>query len=175
MPRISLLITEQSAICCLTMGIWIAPAAALIALAIAHPLWSWIRLESSISYLGQEFMLLDQEPHMLSEINTECAPQQVEDLLEQRINAMRVVARRVRDLSQFISDSLNSLPDATLITTIDGHVLVSNQFSRDYFAAAGIRNIDGALLPYLVFQHEYAAGNQHLRQPQVQLVGPDRP
>ncbi|WP_236905416.1 CHASE2 domain-containing protein [Collimonas arenae] len=155
-PRISLLITAALMVLTmavsyllLTLGIWIAPTAALIALAIAHPLWSWIRLESAISYLGQEFMLLDQEPHLLPEVNTERAPQQVEDLLEQRINAMRVAARRVRDLRQFISDSLNSLPDATLITTIDGHVLVSNQFARDYFAAAGIRNIDGALLPYL--------------------------
>ncbi len=155
-PRISLLITVSLMLLTmavsyflLTLGLWIAPTAALIALAIAHPIWNWIRLESAISYLGQEFMLLDQEPHLLPEVNTEPAPQQVEDLLEQRINAMRIAARRVRDLRQFISDSVNSLPDATLITTVDGHVLVSNQFARDYFAAAGIRNIDGALLPYL--------------------------
>ncbi|MFC5476467.1 CHASE2 domain-containing protein [Paraherbaspirillum soli] len=156
-PRISLLITAAlmaltmvASYFLLTLGIWVAPTAALIALAIAPPLWSWIRLESAISYLGQEFVRLDQEPHLLPEPNTNRTAQGAGDLLEQRINAMQAAVRRVRDLRQFISDSLHSLPDATLVTTTDGRVLVANQFARDYFAAIGIGRVDGAMLPDLL-------------------------
>ena len=133
-----------------THGLWIAPSAALIGTALAYPLWSWCRLEAAISYLGQEFMLLDQEPHLLPEAILPGNPlYQGEDVLEQRINAMRNAARRVRDLRQFISDNLDSLPDATLITTIDGRIVVVNRVAKDYFASLKIYNIYGANLPPL--------------------------
>ena len=152
-PRIALLMTAilmaltiAASYLALTWGLWIAPAAALIGLIIAYPLWSWVRLESAISYLGQEFILLDQEPHLFPEIKPDKTPKPGEDLLERRINAMRIAARRVRDLRQFISEGLDSLPDATLITTLNGRVLVANQIGRIYFAKIGIQNVDGTLL-----------------------------
>ena len=40
-------------------GIWFAPAGCLLALALAYPLWSWRRLEATISYLGREDLLND--------------------------------------------------------------------------------------------------------------------
>lgn len=133
-----------------THGLWLAPSAALIGLALAYPVWSWYRLEAAIAYLGQEFMRLDQEPHLLPEASLAGSTrQQGEDLLEQRINAMRNAARRVRDLRRFISDNLDSLPDATLITGSAGHVLLANQVAKDYFHGFDARDISGALLPQL--------------------------
>lgn len=133
-----------------THGLWVAPSAALIGTGLTYPLWSWCRLEAAISYLGQEFMLLDKEPHLLPEaILPGNVLYQGEDVLEQRINAMRTAARRVRDLRQFISDNLDSLPDATLITTIDGRIVVVNRVANDYFATLNIHNIYGANLPPL--------------------------
>ncbi|MQR02228.1 CHASE2 domain-containing protein [Glaciimonas soli] len=144
-----LLVTAISYIA-LKYGLWIAPSAALISLGLAYPLWSWCRLEAAITYLGHEFMLLDQEPHLLPEVHRIASSQlQGEDLLEQRINAMRNAARRVRDLRHFVSDSLDSLPDATLITTTDGHVLIANQVAKDYFHAVDLPDIANALPPYL--------------------------
>lgn len=159
-PRFSLmltvllmLITGAVSYVTFTHGLWIAPSAALIGMGLAYPLWSWCRLEAAISYLGQEFILLDQEPHLLPETKPSGNPlYQGEDLLEQRINAMRNAARRVRDLRQFISDNLDSLPHATLITTIDGGIVVVNRVAQDYFASLGIPNIYGANLPPL-FAH----------------------
>jgi CHASE2 domain-containing sensor protein/signal transduction histidine kinase len=116
----------------LRSGIWLAPSAALIALALSYPLWSWRRLEAAIAYLGQEFMRLDSEPHLLPEAGETLEPEQIEDVLERRINAMKTAARRVRDLRQFVSDSLDSLPDATLVTTTDGRILLANRHAARY-------------------------------------------
>jgi CHASE2 domain-containing sensor protein/signal transduction histidine kinase len=142
-----LLISLAGALLAFRLGLWIPPAAACIALVIAYPLWSWRRLDAAISYLGQEFSRLDSEPHLLPE------PRQQEprssDMLERRINAMKNAARRVRDLRKFVSDSIDSLPDATLVTTVDGYVLLSNKHAVDYFGSIGFKTINGALLPYL--------------------------
>jgi CHASE2 domain-containing sensor protein/signal transduction histidine kinase len=143
-----LLFTAAASYLALQHGIWIAPAAALITLIISYPLWSWRRLEAAINYLGQEFMRLDQEPHLLPEATR--ADERIQDVLEQRIKAMENAALRVRDLRQFISDSLNSLPDATLVTTTDGHVLLSNMHANDYFNSLGFQSVNGAQLPYLL-------------------------
>lgn len=128
-------------------GLWIPPAAAWVPLIIAFPLWSWRRLEAAIKYLGQEFNRLDSEPHLLPEAR-DTAPRSA-DVLERRIHAMTRAARRVRDLRQFVSDSLDSLPDATLVTTVEGYVLLSNKHAVDYFASVGFTKVNGALLPYL--------------------------
>jgi CHASE2 domain-containing sensor protein/signal transduction histidine kinase len=132
----------------LRAGVWIAPSAALIALLLTYPLWSWRRLEAAIAYLGLEFTRLDQEPHLLPEAQDTKAPRPIQDLLANRIQAMEKAARRVRDLRHFVSDSLDSLPDATLICTVDGHVLLANRLAVSYFNTLGITLTD-ALLPYL--------------------------
>ncbi|MES2069183.1 MAG: CHASE2 domain-containing protein [Pseudomonadota bacterium] len=157
-PRISLLVTASVCVALLAAsylaqaaGHWLPPSAALLTLVLAYPLWSWRRLEAAIRYLAEEFMLLDKEPHLLPELavtdQAKAAP--LQDALEQRINAMQVAARRVRDLRQFVTDSLSSLPDATLVTTVDGNVLLANQPASVYFASIGYPQVQDALMPYL--------------------------
>ncbi|RJG02278.1 CHASE2 domain-containing protein [Noviherbaspirillum sedimenti] len=153
-PRLSLLLnagmlllTVAASYFALRMGVWFAPTAALLTLLISYPLWSWRRLEAAIDYLGQEFMRLDREPHVLPELAS--SDTIIEDVLERRMNAMENAARRVRDLRQFISDNLDSLPDATLVTNVDGHVLLANKHANQYFALAGHQDVQGAMLPYL--------------------------
>jgi len=133
---------------------WLPTSPVLCSLMLAYPIWSWRRLEAAIQYLGEEFSLLEQEPHLLPEyVDEEEKPKPaLTDTLENSINAMRLAANRVRDLRQFVSDSLASLPDATLVTTTDGNVLLTNQVARAYFAGLGIPNINDALLPYLFAQ-----------------------
>ena len=143
-----LLATFGAALIAFRTGLWIPPSAACIALLVAFPLWSWRRLEAAINYLGEEFTRLDSEPHLLPEVKRPMATRSV-DVLERRIDAMKNAARRVRDLRQFVSDSLDSLPDATLVTTVDGYVLLSNKHAVDYFASVGFTKVNGALLPYL--------------------------
>jgi CHASE2 domain-containing sensor protein/signal transduction histidine kinase len=125
---------------CLRWGIWLPPSAALIMLIVSYPLWSWRRLEAAITYLGEEFTRLDREPHLLPEAprnNTE----EMTDVLDQRIVAMKNAARRVRDLRRFVSDNLDSLPDITLVTTIGGRILLANKHADDYFRAIGLHDV----------------------------------
>jgi CHASE2 domain-containing sensor protein/signal transduction histidine kinase len=159
-PRKALLATASVAVVTLVgswaslryLGYWAPPTAGLLALVIAYPLWSWRRLEAAIRFLGEEFRVLDKEPHLLPEFIDEDEEQPARaltDTLEQSINAMREAVDRVRDLRQFVSDSLASLPDATLVTTTDGNVLLSNQPAQSYFASIGIPKVNDALVPYL--------------------------
>ncbi len=142
-----LLATFGASLLAFRLGLWIPPGAAWCVLIVAFPLWSWRRLEAAINYLGQEFTRLDSEPHLLPEVKPPL-PRSA-DILERRIDAMRNATRRVRDLRQFVSDSLDSLPDATLVTTVDGYVLLSNKHAVAYFASVGFTKVNGALLPYL--------------------------
>ena len=146
------LLPTTIALCYLSLraGLWIAPRAALVVVVLSYPLWSWRRLEAAITYLGQEFIRLDQEPHLLPEAADQAPSDQIEDMLERRIGAMKNAARRVRDLRQFVSDSLNNLPDATLITRTDGQVLLPNRHAHDYFESVGVSDLEGASLFDLV-------------------------
>jgi signal transduction histidine kinase len=63
--------------------------------------------------------------------------------LGQHISAMKTAARRVRDLRQFVSDNLENLPDATLVTSIDGRILLANKHASDYYASIGFDDVRG--------------------------------
>lgn len=156
-PRLALLInialflgTLAGSLYALRGGLWIAPAAGLLTLSLSYPLWSWRRLEAAIAYLGQEFLRLDQEPHLLPERGPVAPDEPIEDMLERRINAMKRAVQRVRDLRQFVSDSLDSLPDATLVTTAGGDVLLANRHAVLYFSEHGIAEPRGARLTDLL-------------------------
>jgi CHASE2 domain-containing sensor protein/signal transduction histidine kinase len=146
----------------LQSGVWLPPAAGLMILIVAYPLWSWRRLEAAIQFLGEEFILLNNEPHLLPEhdeseqssdknsnSNISTANQQIQDKLERHINAMHTAARRVRDLRQFVTDSLYSLPDATLVCNKEGNVVLANPTAMVYFKSIGSPNVIDALVPYL--------------------------
>lgn len=124
----------------LRCGVWLPPSAALIMLVISYPLWSWRRLEAAIAYLGQEFTRLDREPHLLPEESRGSA-EEMTDILDQRITAMKNAARRVRDLRRFVSDNLDSLPDITLVTTVDGRILLANKHADDYYRVTGLHDV----------------------------------
>ena len=151
-PRLALLIaatllvlTLAASFVALRAGIWIAPSAAVIALLLSYPLWSWRRLEAAITYLGQEFIRLDHEPHLLPEPATGARHEAIEDVLERRINAMKNAARRVRELRKFVSNSLDNLPDATLVTDVNGQVLLANRHANLYFCPQAADDAEGLL------------------------------
>jgi CHASE2 domain-containing sensor protein/signal transduction histidine kinase len=143
----------------LKIGLWLPPSASIIVLLAAYPLWSWRRLEAAFSFLGDEFIRLDDEPQLLPEFDPNMslrdtpasyqAKIEIQDKLERHIHAIQAAARRVRDLRQFITDSLQSLPDATMVTSIDGHVLLTNPAANAYFKSIGIPQVNDALVPYL--------------------------
>jgi CHASE2 domain-containing sensor protein/signal transduction histidine kinase len=132
-----LLLTVLTSDLALQTGLWLAPSAAIIILVIAYPLWSWRRLEAAIAYLDREFVRLDQEPRLLPDAAHFEKSGEFTDALERRINAMENAVHRVRDLRQFVSDSLDNLPDTTIVTTIDGRVLLANKAAYQFAMSIG--------------------------------------
>lgn len=170
-PRKALISTVAMILLCLAGSLalmrwqayWVPMSPAVIALLLAYPLWSWRRLEAAIKYLAAELTLLEQEPHLLPEFTDDEEGHAINltDTLEKSIQDVHLAANRVRDLRQFISDSLASLPDATLVTTTDGNVLLSNQAARAYFAGIGQPKVNDALVPYLFANMSAPANFDH--------------
>jgi CHASE2 domain-containing sensor protein/signal transduction histidine kinase len=138
-PRRSLLLTVALIVLAIVSSIilfrwgsiWISPVVAVFAMMVAFPLWSWRKLEATQRYFDDELKRLDAEPSVVSfETARSIAPQQqrmfVPDVIERRIDAVRVAAERLRNLNRFVSDSLESLPEAALVTDFSGRVLLAN-------------------------------------------------
>ncbi len=130
-------------------GVWFAPAAALACLILAYPLWSWRRLEATVRYLGDEFIRLDAEPRVLPAEPAGGAGAGA-DLIEKRILAVEAAALRLRHARRFVSDTLESLPDATLVADRDGAVLLANRGAAKLFQAPSAAALRGQPVPALI-------------------------
>jgi CHASE2 domain-containing sensor protein/signal transduction histidine kinase len=119
--------------------VWLPPSAAMLMVALVYPLWSWRRLEAALVFLGEEFVRLNQSATIVLRQGDESVKSDNADFLDQRIANMRVAANRSRDMQQFVIDNLNSMPDATLVLSQKGDLLMHNHAARDYFATLGIR------------------------------------
>jgi CHASE2 domain-containing sensor protein len=125
----------------LARGTWFAPMAGLVCVAVAYPLWSWRRLEATVRYLGEEFRRLAAEPRVLP-AGPEGAPRGG-DLVESRIFAVAGAADRLRQVSRFVADTIDSLPNAALVVDTDGRVLIANRVAAQHFAAAASSQLRG--------------------------------
>lgn len=113
-------------------GYWFAPAAALLTLTLLYPLWNWCRLEAAMLYLDDELRRL----HTLDTALGMAAPLAPGDPLDRRINSLRHAADELRALHVFISSTMESLPDITLVVDDQGRVLLANEAAAHYFQAA---------------------------------------
>ena len=142
----------------LLAGRWIPPLAALLVLGASYPLWSWRRLESAIQFLDQELLQLDAEPRMVPDNLHDTLPGKAlppmdkgnADALDNRISAVRRATHRVRNLRRFVADSLENLPDITLVCSTAGHVLLANASARHYFEGLQQRYLIGNSLTALL-------------------------
>ena len=108
-------------------GLQFAPAAALLGLVLAYPLWSWRRLSAAAHFLRLEMERLQRQglSMRLHKRSGESA-----DFLEKRINAVERASRQLRDLHHFVSESLQQLPSPTLVCDPDGQILLANTAAR---------------------------------------------
>ncbi|WP_232346413.1 CHASE2 domain-containing protein [Cupriavidus sp. USMAA2-4] len=144
-PRAALLISvllagAAFAASLLLMGLahlWFAPASAIVGCLLFYPLWSWRRQEAVLRFLAQEAARLEAEPGLLG-----ASPPRgpAGRSLDHRMEAVYRMSSRLRDLRQFLSDALESLPEATVICTPEGRVLLANRRCAMLCAAAGGRS-----------------------------------
>ncbi|MEC3764387.1 CHASE2 domain-containing protein [Cupriavidus sp. SS-3] len=101
--------------------LWFAPAAAALGCVLFYPLWSWLRQEAALRFLSDELARLEREPGVMP------APRHPGATLDSRMRAVYGMSAQLRGLRRFLSDGLESLPDATAICDLDGGVLLANR------------------------------------------------
>lgn len=119
--------------------IWVPPALALIAIALIFPLWGWRRLDLASRYMVAEMRSLRSEDGVL--------PPDVRDIsgdpLERQIILMHEAIRDVRNLREFVAQSLDNLPDAALVTDLAGKVVIANDAADALFMNRLAGNVIG--------------------------------
>lgn len=137
------------------IGLQFAPTAALLGVLLAYPLWVWRRLRAAMGYLLEEFQRMETRrdlPTMLPALRSG-------DLLDRHINALQDASEQLRNLHRFVSETLNSLPDATLIADASGQVLMANQAAYQYFIKQKVARLRGYPLDELL-QGVHRTGTQ---------------
>lgn len=111
----------------------LAPAAALLLVALAYPLWSWRRLNAAARFLEHEMRDLGRSG-ALAPLQSSAMGQ---DMLAQRIEAVEQASRQLRALHHFVSESLLQLPSPTLVCDPQGRVLLANSAAHRYALSLG--------------------------------------
>ncbi|CAN7224008.1 CHASE2 domain-containing protein [Phenylobacterium sp. LjRoot164] len=121
-----------SAVLLLQAQVWAPPTAALAGLLLVYPLWSWRRLEATSAYMLQELRAFSQEPDLLSALAQRRGGPPT-DVIDRQVALMHAAIDRARDLRRQVLDTLQGLPDATLVTGLDGQVLIANREAEALF------------------------------------------
>ncbi len=118
-------------------GVWLqvqlGPVAGALGLAVAYVLWSWRRMDAATRYLVAEYRHF-QNSGVGVPLPSRRRPTRG-DFLDRRIEALTSVTHQLRDLHRFVSDSLNGLPDATLVCDTDQRVALANAAAARHFNA----------------------------------------
>lgn len=117
-------------------GILLAPSAGCLGLMLIYPLWSWHRLDTATRFLTAEFESFKRIFPMLS---TSQQPAAFTDFLDKRIHALHEASQQLQGMHRFISDSVNGLPDPTLVCDPGGIIRIANQAAAQYF---GVNSAD---------------------------------
>lgn len=120
-------------------GLQFAPATGMFALAVSHALWSWRKLDAATRYLMDEFQRLNGSGRMALARGAAVSG----DFLGRRIHALGQAAEQLSDLHRFVSDSLEGLPDATLVCDKAGVVLLANAAAARHFGVDAGHQLQG--------------------------------
>jgi CHASE2 domain-containing sensor protein/signal transduction histidine kinase len=131
--------------------VWAPPAAALAGLILVYPLWSWRRLEATSAYMLQELHRFAQEPDLAP-----AAPAQPigGDVIAREVNLMQAAVGRMRQLRRLVTDTLQGLPDATLVAGLDERVTLANRAGHALFGRLLGVDPEGRRLPELLAAFE---------------------
>lgn len=109
---------------------WLPPSTALAGLLIAYPLWGWRQLAVAQRFMRSELERFEQDPAILSRATQPRVPR---GAIASTIALLRSAIARNREMRHFVTDRLDQLPDATLITDLGGHVVLANAAAKRLF------------------------------------------
>jgi len=110
------------------------PVAPILMLILSYPLWSWQRIIVAVNYLAEEVRRTKATEGI------EMRPATVTrggDDLERNMMAMQESLDRLRELRGFVHDSLNGLPDATLVGDEAGVIVLANHAAQNWYRSIG--------------------------------------
>jgi len=136
-------------LCIALFGLWIPPVAALLPLLLAYPLWSWRRLESTMHFLGDQLQKLQNESSILPSALQVPAPASG-DVLERSMIALETASRRLRQGRRFAADTLDNLPDATVVADNSGRILLANRAAAACFDVSDPLTLRGRFIADLL-------------------------
>jgi CHASE2 domain-containing sensor protein/signal transduction histidine kinase len=122
--------------------VWLPPAAAILPVAVAYPLWAWRRLQATQGFLDDELRMLVAESVPLAAPRTDIVSQQFAgDPLQQRIELVREASLRMQNMRRLLADTILSMPDATLVVDLDRTVILANSAAARLFKATQIQSV----------------------------------
>jgi signal transduction histidine kinase len=139
------LTTTVSAGLLLEADIWLPPTAALVGLLIVYPLWAWRRLEAASAYMVQELTRLRGEADAFPMGEPAARTGWFQEAIARQTALLQIAIGRIRDLRRFFADSLQALPDATLVADHAGRVLVANRAAEALFGESHAIPLDRLL------------------------------
>lgn len=115
---------------------WLPPGSALAGVWLAYPLWAWRQLASADSFMNMELKRFAGEARLLSQTSerANAGP------LDSTIQRLGQAIMEARELRHFVSDCFDKLPDPTLVTGVNGRVVLAN--------AAFVRLFDTLEVPH---------------------------
>ena len=147
-------------------GVQLAPAAALLVLALVYPLWSWRRLHAATHYLQREMQRLQQENLPL------LAPLPARgDFLQRRMDAVEQATQQLRELHRFVSESLEQLPSPIFVCNPAGAVVLANAAARAYAASTGADTLQERPVAQVLAQLRSTTDQQPLLSAQALQAG----
>jgi PAS domain S-box-containing protein len=161
-PRHSLLLTLSLWVATLALSIaslqfagwWWPPTATLAVLLVAYPLWSWRRLEATQAFLEEELRQLSSESFPLLANSPDTArPPRSGDFVQHRIDLLRAATRRLRSARQLFGNTINALPDATVLADTRGRIVLLNPAARALFGSPGEPSLEGIAVDELLSRH----------------------
>ncbi|MCW2389619.1 CHASE2 domain-containing sensor protein/nitrogen-specific signal transduction histidine kinase [Sphingobium sp. B11D3B] len=113
------------------LRVWLPPGAALAGLLVAYPLWGWRQLAVAQRFMKAELLRFEQEPPLLPNI---AQPTAQAGAVGSTISLLRSTIARHREMRHFVTAALDQLPDATLITSVDGEIVLGNAAAKQLFS-----------------------------------------
>ncbi|MFM0491745.1 CHASE2 domain-containing protein [Paraburkholderia graminis] len=107
-----------------TMHVFFFPGTAVAACLVAYPVSAWRRQEALLRYLSEAAARAMAEPGFPGEPPMH---RPAIDPLHRRVMVMSAVVARLRRSASFISEWMNSLPEATLVVASSGVVMLANR------------------------------------------------
>lgn len=115
------------------LHIWTPPVATLLGIWLAYLLWSWRSLEATQKYFSEQLSKLEFTPFILPE-SFKFEPTKASSTVDKNIYRLKRAIAQMQDLQSFVAQSLNCLPVAVCVCSVDKRIVLANQQANHLFS-----------------------------------------